>query len=155
MSDAIEIRKGSPQHTVFMRGDTLLDAVIRQIAQWLPILELAVAKQHGVAAGPVYARLHSREGKIVDMEVGLPVQTLLTATGQVSVGELPGGDLAVLTHEGAYAGIPALRRTLIDWVRENGRSAAGSPWLSFVIHRKGESDVSKWRTELILPLEPE
>ncbi len=109
--------------------------------------------RHGAPAGPPFARFHNVSGDGFDLEAGLPVVTPLPGQGRITPGELPAGEVAVLSLFGPYEGLLASCQVLTDWVASQGRMAAGPLWEVYITDPGAEPDPTKWRTDIYLPLQ--
>jgi len=92
-----------------------------------------------------------------DMEVGVPVASVVEVQANIRSGVLPAGAYATLVHTGHYSGLREATQTLLEWALENGIEwhvaiAGGSEaWEARLeIYRNVglEKDPEKWETEL-------
>jgi effector-binding domain-containing protein len=88
-----------------------------------------------------------------DVETGVPVAKTIDGNATVQPSELPGGTVATTVHIGPYDGLGAAHEALQAWAREHDKTPAGGPWESYVTGPGRESDPSKYKTILYLPLE--
>jgi effector-binding domain-containing protein len=121
-------------------------------------------KEHGLSPnGPPFIRYHriNMETKL-DIELGVPVASAVTANEGVSAGVLPAGRYASLVYTGPYAGDGLMRANaaLLDWGARQGllwdRSdnpdgdAFGSRYESYITDPGDEPDPMKWVTEVAI-----
>jgi len=110
-------------------------------------------------AGPPYGRYHEFGPERVDVEIGIPVRppvsnlsTPETAQpGELFASQLPGGQVAITIHRGAYDGLSGTYDALHDWIHEQGRDEGPGPWESYV-DDPGEVPIDQLKTEVIWPL---
>jgi effector-binding domain-containing protein len=153
MNSECALRQVSSQPTLSIRGRTTRAQLPATIGAFLGEVCPFVA-QHGKPAGPPFARYHSVVEEEMDLEVGLPVITPLSGQGRIAAGELPGGEVALLSYFGPYEGLYAACHYLVDQVAAQGRQASGPLWEVYVTDPGTEPDPSKWQTDIYLPLLP-
>ena len=90
----------------------------------------------------------------VDLEGGCPVASPVAGAGDVHPGELPGGEVAFTWHVGPYDTIGEAHGALTAWVLANSRKQRGPMWEVYWTDPGQEPDPTRWKTELIMPLEP-
>lgn len=108
-------------------------------------------------AGPPLIRYHVIDMEAeMEVELGVPVNGVVAATGRVRPGLLPGGRYVTLLHTGHYDGLMAANAALLDWAAQQGitleNSEDGRRWQGRVEHYltdpSAEPDPSTWRTEV-------
>ncbi len=104
-------------------------------------------------AGMPFSRYHSMDDESVDMECGLPVTSPRDGTARIKAGELPGGTVATVIHEGPYEGLPQTWAALFEWINRQGLEPAGAPWEVYLTDPGAEPDQSKWRTQIFFPVQ--
>ena len=124
--------------------------------------ELSVwMKQQGAEpAGAPFLHLHVIDMKgEMDIEVGIPVRTILPNDGHVAAGVLPAGRYASLIYSGSGL---AGNKALLDWAKANG--IAWDRWVdekgdafraryeSFLTDPKIEPRKTKWEIEVAIKL---
>jgi AraC family transcriptional regulator len=78
-------------------------------------------------AGPPFAMYPDPPGGEFRLILCMPVLPGAAAGGGVELEDLPGGSAATTMHHGSYSGIAAAYQALEEWMKENGRQAAGPP----------------------------
>jgi len=68
------------------------------------------------------------DGDRMKADFGVEVTREFEASGEVRSIRTPAGEAAVATHVGPYDGLATAHRAIHQWVRENGRSLAGTSW---------------------------
>lgn len=111
--------------------------------------QLRTAGAEVMSAAP-YARYHSFTKDETDIEVGFEVAAPVDLPG-VQLSALSAGREAVLTHEGAYMGIPKTFAALEAWVGENAVSR-GVPREVYLSH-PDETPMAERHTEIVWPIE--
>ncbi|MFO7537814.1 MAG: GyrI-like domain-containing protein [Chloroflexota bacterium] len=131
----------------------VVDKLRREMSTWL--------KQQGVEpAGPPFLRYHviDMAGEM-DIEVGIPVATVLPGDGRVSANVLPEGRYASVIYVGN--GLTG-NKTLIEWAKANGIAwdrwedpkgdAFRSRCETYLTDPKTEHRKTKWEIEVAIKL---
>jgi effector-binding domain-containing protein len=103
--------------------------------------------------GPVYSRKHLASEAETDLEVGIVISSRFHPPRGIKCGVLPGGRFAVGRHLGNASGIPTARRELMAWLEDQNLRPIDSGWSTYLTDPASELDPSRWRTELLMPLE--
>ncbi len=99
------------------------------------------------ASGPPFGRYRPTDDGGFDIEAGVPTSEVITSTGAVLAAELPGGPCATTTHTGAYDGVGQAYQAVLDWLAQNGRVPADTPWESYL----DDPEVTQPRTAVYIP----
>ena len=146
------IRVIEPQPVMRVRALTTLAELGTAIADQLNEVAECLEAAGVTAIGKPFTRYHRVTDEAVDLEAGLPVAAAFRGSGRVTGGLLPGGEMAVATHEGSYEGLVAASRSLAEWIAAQGRRPAGPQWEVYVIDASDEPDPCRWRTDIVRPL---
>ena len=104
-------------------------------------------------AGPGFAVYHEVTSNAPwRATVGFPVQQPGPGTEAIHAGELPGGKVAVIVHEGPYEGLAQTWTELGEWLRTHNVKSAGAPWESYVVDDSTDPEPEHWRTEIVWPV---
>lgn len=155
----VEIHELTPKPTAAVRVTAPTSELADLFDTHLPAIGERVADLGAEPSGPPYARYHSFGEEQVDVEIGIPLTRPLpnvpalaeVPPGELGAGTLPGGHAAVTVHRGPYDGLPETYAALEAWIGEQGRSAGGAPWESYV-DMPTEVDEADLRTEIVWPL---
>jgi effector-binding domain-containing protein len=104
-------------------------------------------------AGPWFTHHLRRPADTFDFEIGVPVQTPLTATGRVTPGLWPAMRLARTVYHGGYEGLAAAWGEFLAWVKGSGHTPSPDLWERYLVGPETSPDPADWRTELNQPLE--
>jgi AraC family transcriptional regulator len=148
----IEIKDVEPQPIVSIRQETTPAGLGAAFRELLPVVHEYLQKRGVEPSGPSFGIYHVYETERVDFEAGFPVAEPVEGEGRIEAGEFPGGRAAVVVHEGPYDTIGAAHEALDAFVHERG-THGGSPREVYRTGPGDESDASKWRTEVIYPLD--
>ena len=102
----------------------------------LPNIAHRLADMGVEPAGPPYGRYHEFGQEHVDVEIGIPVDLPVSnfrtydeaEPGELIASELPGGQVAITIHRGAYDKLSETYDALHDWIHEQGRDEGPGPW---------------------------
>jgi effector-binding domain-containing protein len=149
------------QHYVGIRTQVPISKLKKIITQFLDELFLWLEK-HGVKpAGAPFIRYHviNMAGNM-DVEVGVPVATVVPGDNRVAWGVIPAGRYATLVYSGV-SGIKG-NKALIDWAVKNNikwdrwddemGDAFGARVEYFLTDPAQEPDRKKWETQLAIRL---
>jgi effector-binding domain-containing protein len=148
----VEVRRLAPSQTAvifasvpFGEMASTLGEIFDEVLHYLHALGVEPASNQAFARFVV----HQEEGR-VDVEAGFATTRPVFPAGDVTPGELPGGEAAVCLHVGPFNEIDKAYTALSEWVTSKGRQPAGVPW-ELYLSVPGEYPQ---RTEIYLPLAP-
>jgi len=138
--------------------DPKATSLVPQVFQWLD--------QHDVEPQGVFFRYN-----VIDMEnemeigVGVVVKKPVAGDGRVQAGVVPGGTYATLRHTGHPGELMEATRLLLEWGdqhkvtwRKRPHGKTGEAWdARFEFYLDGpdnQPDMSKWRTDLAMQVDP-
>jgi effector-binding domain-containing protein len=114
---------------------------------------MRVVQAQGVAvAGPPFGFYPRMPTDTVEVAVGFPVSGPVTADGDVTPFELPGGPVVTGVHVGSYERLEETYRELTEWAGAEGHALAGHMWESYLTDPRAEPDPATWQTALTWPL---
>lgn len=87
----------------------------------------------------------------VEVDFGVGVTAPFTSVGPVIPTFTPAGDIATLTHRGAYTGINGAHMAVRQWCAEQGRAITGVRW---EVYGHWVPDESQLTTEICYQLAP-
>jgi effector-binding domain-containing protein len=153
VSYEIATKELQSQLVVAIRATTTPDQLGPLLGELLPEVWRYAEARGAHPAGPPFARYHTYEPDRVDLEAGFPVLEPLPGEGRVVAGHLPQGTAAATWHIGPYDTLHSAYEALEAWIGEQGRRPAGAPWEVYWSDPGEEPDSSKWRTEVVWPIE--
>ena len=152
MAYEIEVKHIQEVPVVYGTGTTTQAQMPVMLGELLQGAMAHLGSQGGKPAGPPFTRyLDSRDGSLT-IQVGVPYSGEVGSSGDFETGVLPGGEVAVVVHQGPFDQLPKAYQAVAAWLEERGRSAEGSPWEFYWTDPEAESDPSKWKTEIFFPL---
>ena len=151
MSEKIELVELRPQRVATIRRTVPRSGLGAFFAEVIPKLQSAIAAQGGKPAGPPYGRYFNSDPAAFDTEAGIPFTGSVKATGDVGVGELPGGPAAKAVHIGPYETLPQEYPRIEAWLTDKGKHPAVGPWESYV-DDAAITPHAKLRTEVYWPV---
>ena len=137
-----EIRELTPQPSAAIRVTQPMSELdlAALFDEHLPNIAHRLADMGVEPAGPPYGRYHEFGPEHVDVEIGIPVDLPVSnfrtydeaEPGELIASELPGGQVAITIHRGAYDKLSETYDALHDWIHEQGRDEGPGPWESYV-----------------------
>ena len=132
MAPEVTVRTVAPQPIISISKRVKVEQLSQHIGDSLKALYTLVDAQGGSAAGAPLGIFHGPINHEDDgpIEVCVPVQAALTASGEVAMRELAGGKLASVMMIGDQCEFPAILKgydLAFDWVRKNGYEVTESP----------------------------
>jgi AraC family transcriptional regulator len=155
MTYSITKREISPQPVLLTKRRITRSEIAATIGQGLHQIGMYSRKNAIALTGPPVARYSEVSHGHMTIEPGMPVvgglPTIPTDAGIVA-DTLPGGPVAFTTHCGSYDKLPEAYAAMEIWMLEQGLTAAGSPWESYVTDPGDYPDVNDWKTEVFWPI---
>ncbi len=149
----VQLKTLPSQTVVTMRKDTTPEGLPEAYGEMLPATHHAIQGAGGESAGPPFGAYHAFTPEHVDLEAGAPVVAAIEVEEPVRCYQLPELHVASLMHEGPYEGLGDAHAALQGWVSQQGHTRNGPPMEIYWTDPGAEPDTSKWRTELVQPVE--
>ena len=111
-----------------------------------------LAAQGIAPAGPLYSYHLNTDAQTFDFELGIPVNTPVSAAGRIKVGQLPAAKVLRTVYSGPYEGLYDAWKEFGNMLAATGHTRAPGLWESYVAGPESSPDPANWRTELNLPL---
>lgn len=148
----IEIREFPTQRVVRIRERMRMDELAMRIRGDLAELHAFLVSQGIAPAGAPYLQCPEPDAtKVVDAEIGWPVDREVTAQGRIEAGTLPACRAAWTEHRGSYATIDKTYAALYEWIGRNGHVPAG-PAREVYVTGPEVTDPARIVTEVIAPI---
>ena len=152
----ITVKTLDDQPTVTIRRTCKPEEVGRTLEEILPLVHGYLTRLGVDPAGPPFTRYHAfgdaADKKLVDLEAGLPVKTVVMGEGEIQTGELPAGMVARTWHVGSYETLPGAYQALERWIESRGLKPSGPPWEVYWTDPAEEPSPVQWKTEVVWPL---
>ena len=144
-------------------SDWVTMATIGSVADRIPEIFGWLGARGIAPAGPPFFRYHIIDmARQLQVEVGVPVASVVEGDGDIRAGALPAGRFAVMTHTGTPDTLVAATAELLAWAAARGlawdvsRTDEGEKWgcrVEFYLTNPAEQpDASQWQTELAFRL---
>ena len=132
MALEVSVRSADPQPIISITRNVKVEQLGTHIGDSLKRLFALVEEQGGMMAGPPLGIYHGPVNHDADgpIEVCLPVQGRILASGDIAMRELAGGKIASVMLHGDQCEFPEILKgydAVYDWIRQNGYEAAESP----------------------------
>lgn len=118
----------------------------------------AISAQGQSPQGPLFMHHLAMSSDAFDVEVGFPVARPIAPAGRVHPGKLPAATVARTIYQGPYEGLYGAWEAFGQRLQSDGLLGgsnlcrAESLWERYLVGPETTGDMSKWRTELNLPL---
>lgn len=139
-----------PETTAVVRAHERMENLSALYDRAYPVLAEALGGQ-GIAPGPAFGLYGAMNDGAVDIEIGFITDAVVTASGDVAPGQIPGGEYATVTHVGGYDGLGASWEALGKWVAEQGRTP-GQTVFEVYTDDPTDADPATLRTDLFWSL---
>jgi AraC family transcriptional regulator len=150
----ISVRDLPAFHALVMRRRVTRDEIATALAECLPPV-FGYAQRHGLAiTGPPFARYPEVGMGSLVIEGGVTVAAPpTTAPGDgIEVLAISAGRAVVAVHRGPYDNLPASYQEIEKWMRDQGLTAAGAPWETYLTDPGERPDPATWETEIVQPV---
>jgi AraC family transcriptional regulator len=150
----ISVRDLPAFHALVMRRRVTRDEIASALAECLPAV-FGYAQRNGLAiTGPPFARYPEVGMGSLVIEGGVTVAAPpSTAPGDgIEVLAIAAGRAAVAVHRGPYDSLPESYQEIEKWMRDQGLSAAGAPWETYLTDPGEHPDPATWETEIVQPV---
>jgi effector-binding domain-containing protein len=148
----IEVKELPARPAVAVREKTNAKGLGPAMRELYPVVS-AFLEKRGIEPGDQFAVYHSYSEEGVDFEAGYAVEEPVEGEGRVKAIELPAVRAAVALHVGPYNTIGQAHEALDQWIHGQGQEHGQAVWEIYLVGPGEEEDSSKWRTEVIYPLE--
>ncbi|GIE99968.1 AraC family transcriptional regulator [Paractinoplanes rishiriensis] len=151
----ISVRELPAFHALVMRRRVTRDEIAAALGECLPAV-FGYAQEHGLAiAGPPFARYPEVGMGSLVIEGGItvagpPPEALSDGIEALTI---PAGRAVVTIHRGPYDTLPESYQEIEKWMREQGLSAAGAPWETYLTDPGERPDPATWETEIVQPVQ--
>jgi effector-binding domain-containing protein len=160
-----QIRERAEQHYAGIRTLVTMASLGEAVDTGFPEL-FGWLQEHGIVPdGPPFIRylvIDMEHG--LEIELGVPVASVVTESGRVRPGVLPAGRYVMLRHIGPYDGLIASNAALLAWAQQQGIALdrwdidRGEAWRGRVEHYltdpSAEPDPGKWETDVAYLAKP-
>jgi AraC family transcriptional regulator len=141
-------------HALVISRRVSRDEIAAALSACLPLV-FAYVQRHGLAmTGPPFARYPEIGMGSLVIESGFPISAPVSEEPGDGIQALtiPAGPAAVAIHRGPYERLPETYGAMEIWIQEEGRSAGGPPWETYLTDPGEHPDPQTWETEIVQPL---
>ncbi len=151
-TDGIELIEVERQHTAVVRGTIAMGELPAFFDSAFEQLTTVLAQQEMVLEGPGFALYHGAPAEVARLEVGFPVSSEVTPTGDVEASHLPAGTVARTVHAGSFDDLGDSWGRLGTWIGAEGLEPGESMWEVYLTEPSPDMDPADLRTELNWPV---
>lgn len=102
-------------------------------------------------AGAPYVGYFNMDMQDLDLEIGFPVDQVISSQGDIQASEIPAGKQVSCLHTGPYSKVESAYNAMMDWVPANGHIAAGVSY-EFYLNDPEQTPESELLTKIVFPL---
>lgn len=149
----VEIVERPAFHFISLRKEVELEDISNQMGMMYAKLTNFINQNNLIMANMPYAIYHKVDGDMIDLECGMPVDTVIEAQDNILTGTMPAGKCATADHIGPYSNLEKTHRFIQKWIQDNGFHLNGSPMERYLTDPQKEPDQSKWVTAIYYPVD--
>ena len=112
----------------------------------------AIGAQGVLPAGPPLGCYLGMPTDTVDVAAGFPVGRPITAVGDVTPMQLPGGRAVTTVHVGPFDTLTQTYAELAAWMAAQGLQPAEMMWEVYLSDPQNQPDPATWRTQIMWPV---
>ena len=143
----------TPAHlTVVIHVTTPRDEIQEAMGGAIGELLATLGEQGVVPAGSIFSHHFAMNPDTFDFEVGVPVETAVSAASRMQPGEAPAMTVARTVYHGDYDGLGSAWGEFDQWLAVSGRPQAPDLWERYLTDPSENPAPATWQTELIRPL---
>ncbi|WP_019243441.1 MULTISPECIES: GyrI-like domain-containing protein [Bacillus] len=121
----VELLKKNNQPTLFIRTRTKVEDLPRLIGESYGKLGAYLQEMDELLTDVPYVAYHNMDMQDLDVEIGFPVPTPLSGSGDIQSGVIPGGLMVFSMYLGSYSEIEPLYMEMAQWIKDHGYEATG------------------------------
>jgi AraC family transcriptional regulator len=103
-------------------------------------------------AGPPFTRFVEWGPGVLTIQAGMPVIAEFAGQGDIVSYSLPPGPAATTIHAGPYEKLGEAHAAVEVWIEDQGLTAMGAPWESYITDPTQYPDPADWKTEIFWPI---
>ena len=154
MSSNCKFEVLSQQLTAYMRERTPVKDLPDVMGKCYAQIASAVQAQGLQISGAPYTLYLNMDMQDLEVEIGFPVDGVLTTESDVRAGEIPSGRYASCVHLGPYSTVAQAYEALADWATEQAVQPSGVSY-EFYLNDPEETPASELATRILFPLLPD
>ncbi|GLY15724.1 hypothetical protein Kisp01_27390 [Kineosporia sp. NBRC 101677] len=150
----VSVRELPTIHALMMRRRVTRDEIATALGEILPTVFEFVQREGLAIAGPPFARYPEMGMGSLVIEGGITIvePASVELPEGVEAIEIPAGRAATAIHRGPYETLQESYQGIEKWMREQGLSAAGAPWETYLTDPGEQPDPALWETEIVQPV---
>lgn len=128
-----ELIEGPEQHLAVVRDSVPMDGIPALYDRGYPLIFASLSAAGVTPSGPTMGVTHGMPDETINLGAAVPVDSPITADGEVTPETLPAGKVVTLLVRGNYDLIPAAYGHLFDWIAGQGLTPTGIVWEKYLI----------------------
>lgn len=141
-----------PQPTAVVRGEVPAGDLPAFFERAFHAVLDTTARQGITVTGPPFGLYPRMPGATVAVAAGFPVSAPVTADGDVTALELPGGRAVTTVHVGSFETLTRAYGDLVAWATAQGVELGPQVWETYLTDPAAEPDPERWETRITWPL---
>lgn len=150
--DGIELVEVERRPTAVVRGTIPMGELPAFFDSAFEQLTTVLAQQELAVSAPAFALYHGAPTEVARLEVGFPLDSEVTPTGDVEASHLPASKVARTIHRGSFEQLGDTWGRLGAWIGDHDLEPAESMWEVYLTEPSPDMDPADLRTELNWPV---
>jgi effector-binding domain-containing protein len=149
----VEIVRLPKFNYISMRDNVKLEEISDQMGMMYGKLMEITEKQGLSMTNMPYAIYHKIDGGLIDLECGIPVDTVIEGDNNFMAGTSTEKTCASANHIGPYTNLETTHTFIQNWIQHNDFNLSGSPMEMYLTDPQLEPDETKWVTVIYYPVQ--
>ncbi len=149
----MEVKETTEQKTAMVRTTASLAELPGVIGVAYGEIMGVMQRQGFQMSGYPFVLYHNEDMEALDVEIGFPVDRVVTGEGRVGPGTIPGGTVLSEVHTGPYRTLEKTYIPMMDHIKKEGLNV--TDWMyELYLNSPEDTPEDDLRTEICFPLKP-